>query len=437
MATISRLSVSLTANTKGLRVGLQKASATVKRFTSKIFSLKGALVGALGIGSLGALSASSVRAFGVQEQAVASLDASINSMGRTTKNLSSDLQTLASQIQQEGILGDEAILQGASFLTTYGKITDALLPRTIRIMADLAAKTGGSTTRAANLLGKASMGLTGALSIAGISLSDATKKSKDFGAILSEIEEQIGGANKALGDTSTGALTQFSNAMGDLKEVLGGVIMVAIGPFLRLFAQNVGKLKFNIEATGEAFKDWIIEVAKSMAGLRDIGLALGILWDGVKGVFMGFVSAVTAGLHAIGTGLNALFTAFGAEPIIKQDHLDFLESKMFSIADRAKDLQSTFASDAFDLATGETALPSVKLKAEIDELAIAAGVAEMKQRLGLTGGPNIRQGPPARVGFLEKLNKWAPSQTKAVEEQTDVLKDIRGALNVSRGAIAG
>ena len=110
MATISRLSVTLTANTNKLRSGLKRAGAMVKRFTGRIFSLKSAIVGALGGAALGSVLSESLKLWGQQERAVAGLDASISSMGRTTQGLSKKLQDLASQIQREGIIGDESIL---------------------------------------------------------------------------------------------------------------------------------------------------------------------------------------------------------------------------------------------------------------------------------------------------------------------------------------
>ena len=55
MAVISKLSVSLTANTKGLERGLKRAQRKVKAFTNDIFSIKTAVAGALGIGGIGAI----------------------------------------------------------------------------------------------------------------------------------------------------------------------------------------------------------------------------------------------------------------------------------------------------------------------------------------------------------------------------------------------
>ena len=116
---------------------------------------------------------SKVEAYRVQERSVQSLNAALLSMGRTASGLSANLQGLAAQIQREGIIGDEAIIKGQAFLATYGQISNDMMPRVTRVMADLAAKMGGDTVTAANKLGKAAMGMVGELREVGITVSDA------------------------------------------------------------------------------------------------------------------------------------------------------------------------------------------------------------------------------------------------------------------------
>jgi len=205
---------------------MRQARFESRRLNEAQKNLKGTVLGLVGayisLRSIGNL----VDAYKQQDQAVAALDQSIKSMGRTTEGLTDQLVVLAAQVQREGVIGDEAIIQGQSFLTTYSQITDDLLPRTTRIMADIAAKMGGDTVQAANLLGKASMGMTGELARMGITLSDTAKKTKDFKLILSEIENQVGGMNRALRESETGPLDALGNTFGDLKEDAGALAVV-------------------------------------------------------------------------------------------------------------------------------------------------------------------------------------------------------------------
>lgn len=259
--------------------GFSKAERGAQRTGRALSGMQRTLVAAVTTMVSFAAARKFVDAFKEQEQAVAALDASIASMGRTTEGLSGQLQTLASQVQRDGIIGDEALIKGQSFLSTYSKITDDLLPRTTWVMADLAAKMGGDTVQAANLLGKASMGMTGELARIGITLSDATKESKDFEAIISEIEQQVGGMNAALGRTATGGIQQFSNAWGDVQEQLGRVIAMSISPFLREIARD-------LEITDQQTQIW---VDNTIAGMGAVGFTvahLGNAYVGLKEIFL-------------------------------------------------------------------------------------------------------------------------------------------------------
>ncbi len=432
MATISRLSVSLVANTKGLKKGLKSARASVKKFTGQILSLKSAIVGALGAASIGALAKSAVSAFEQQEQAVASLDASIKSMGRNTKGLSRNLQELASQIQNEGILGDEAIIQGTSFLTTYGEISDRLLPRTIRIMADLAAKMGGDTASAAKLLGKASMGLVGSLSIAGISLSDATKESKDFESILREIEAQVGGTNKALGDTASGGIKQFSNAWGDVQEKLGQVIAIGISPFLRKIGADLGGVAFDAKLAGERFRTWITDTVSNLAWLADAFIGLKLVWKGLKLGFAGFVLALVTGLKVIAENVQAFGDFIGVDLVSKESLTD-IENAFLSQTETVKDLKSEVV-DLHNVIANSP--PSIKLKTEIDKFVLDAAVQDMKQRIGFVEGGVFRKDPAQPQGVLQKL-EVNTSDNPQIDTTNDKLDRIYGVLRRQPGAVAG
>ena len=432
MATISRMSVSLSANPSGLQKGLKSARASVQRFTKQVFSLKSAIVGALGAASLGALAKSSVEAFEQQEQAVAALDASIRSMKRNTKGLSESLQKLASQIQNEGILGDEAIIQGTSFLTTYGDITDKLMPRTVRIMADLAAKMGGDTTRAANLLGKASMGLVGSLSIAGISLSDAAKESKDFELILSEIEQQVGGMNKALGDTATGGIKQFRNAWGDVQEKLGEVIAIGLSPYLRKIGADLGGVSLDAKVAGERFRSWIAETLKGLAPLADALLGLKMVWKTLELAAAGFGLLVSGVLNEWAKGIQSLGDVFGLE-LFSANTMQTLDDAFNSQMQSVKELKSELSALHQEAAN---APPSIKIKTEIDKFVLDAAVLEMKRRIGFVEGGVFRQGPAEPKGVLQKLEVNTRNNPQ-IDSTNERLDRIYGALRKQTGAVAG
>lgn len=336
MAVISNLSVSLTANTRGLSKGLTKAKRQVKSFVGSVVSLKGGIIGALGIGGIGAALTTSLNAWRTQEQAMASLEAANNSMGRSTVGMTESMFKLAAQLQREGIIGDEAIIQGQSFLSTFSQIPDELMPRATRAMVDLMAKTGRTGSAAANMIGKAAMGQSGALKIAGITLSDMTLNAikadnamkkmaqgagvnlrgltdngKTFKLILADIESQIGGTNKALAKTDTGAFDQLANSLGDLKEIAGKVVASGLGKWARQLSEDIDNNKISVDGLALSFKKWSVETLLSVAPVVESFKGIKLVIKSLKIAFMGFGALVTGMAANVATQLSSLGNIFG------------------------------------------------------------------------------------------------------------------------------
>lgn len=234
-----------------------KTRKGVRSISKELAGMRRTMYAVGGIVAMGRSLTGLIDAFEIQEQAVAKLDASINSMGRTTTGLSEELQDLASQIQREGILGDEAIIEGQSFLTTYREITDEMLPEATRVMVDLAAKMGGNVTSAANMVGKAAMGMSGELRKVGITIDPVIAKSGDFAAILKELDKQVGGTNRALGETASGGIKQMEMAWGDLQEQLGQVVAIGLTGYLRDWSTEMKLNKGAVDEWGQSLKETI------------------------------------------------------------------------------------------------------------------------------------------------------------------------------------
>lgn len=338
MALISNLSVGITANMRGLDRGLAKTKKKIKRFVGDVSGIKTGIAAALGGVALGAVFSKSLSAWKQQEQALASLQAANESMGRSSVNLTRDMTLLASQLQAEGIIGDESIIQGQSFLSTFSQIPDELLPRATRAMVDLMAKTGKTGAGAANMIGKAAMGQSGALKIAGITLSSTTLKAikaeqavqkmadkagisldgmgnngNVFKLILSDIESQIGGTNKALGKTASGGIQQFNNGLGDMFEILGQIISIGISPWARQLAVEMASVKVNAEEMGISFKqamfDSIMSIAPFLESLKGIHLVLKSIEIG----FAGFELLARGVFLNVAKGVNAIASIFGSD----------------------------------------------------------------------------------------------------------------------------
>jgi hypothetical protein len=370
----------------------------IKGISKRFVNLRNIIVGLVAGKVVGGLTS----AFFAQEKAVASLDQSIKSMGRTTEGLSGQLQELATQIQREGIIGDEAIIAGQSFLTTYGAITDELLPRTSIIMADISAKMGGDIVRAANLLGKASLGMVGELSRVGITLSDTAKETKDFQLILTEIEDQVGGMNKALAKTAFGGAKQMANAFGDLKESAGSFFAAILESGLSEFLKTTFEvLTEDLDEAVKSFKD------SEGAAKTFSDIAVGAL----KAVAFAIAAAVD-GFRVLIKTLNILERAAVAVKLAKlRGDLLNLKGSLRSTNREAARLNIVFEEGVGSTDKLALSLLNQKIAQEklIDET--RRTITALRKEQGELEGTGLK------VGDLDKAFKFIEKTLKDVEER--------------------
>jgi lambda family phage tail tape measure protein len=236
-------------------VAKDKASGTIQKVSTSATALAAstgaiaaaALAAALAMKKLASVAIEARKAFEEQRRAVAGMEAAMKSMGRYTGAASAQIQQLAKALQKTTNFGDEATLAATKFLFTYREITDDLMPESIKVMQDLAALMGGGPgglVRAANMLGKASMGMTGELRRVGISVDQATFKLGGYAAVLAQIREQVAGQAEAMADP----WTQLGNTIGDTGEILGTFIAIGFDDW----ARDVNAL---ISRVNESFDD--------------------------------------------------------------------------------------------------------------------------------------------------------------------------------------
>jgi vacuolar-type H+-ATPase subunit I/STV1 len=63
------------------------------------------------------------------------------------------------------------------------------------------------------------------------------------GVILEELESQFGGVARAAAETATGSMVQFKNAVGDLKEDIGGLLAEALAPVVSKLTDWITKFR--------------------------------------------------------------------------------------------------------------------------------------------------------------------------------------------------
>lgn len=276
--------VTASTNVKELANQLGIAHKKTRSFSSSFKSLTGLNVGVMAMSSAiqGLVSqlGEFTRASAVQEQVETQLATAMrNTMGASAEEVQSIKDLCASQ-QQLGVIGDEVQLAGAQVLATFASQRETLLTL-IPALNDMAAGmdglnvTSSTMESAAKTLGKALQGNVTALERNGVKLTDAQKQTlklaseQEKAAVLVEVlKARYGDMNAELAKTDAGKMQQMSNAVGDLKERIGGLVggmmpaIQAAGQMMLAF-NGVFMLVTNLRAFGVA----VMGLGRQMAGV--------------------------------------------------------------------------------------------------------------------------------------------------------------------------
>ena len=171
-------------------------------------------------------------------------------MGVGSKAVKSTLE-LASAEQKAGVVGDEVQIAAAQQLATYAKYpntVNTMLPALNDLLVQQKGLNGTQedATALANLFGKAMMGQTGALKRAGISFTKAQEEVLKYGteeekaAMIAEVVNQnVGQMNEQFAKTDAGKIQQAKNALGDMGEQIGAVLLPAVADLVSWFQANL------------------------------------------------------------------------------------------------------------------------------------------------------------------------------------------------------
>ncbi|MCO1599823.1 hypothetical protein [Desulfosporosinus nitroreducens] len=267
-------------------------------------------------------------AYKKQMTAEVKLQAVFDATGKATKAQVDELKKYASILQGTGIIGDEVTLGGMQQLATFN-VTNDTVKKLSQGMVDLLAQQKGynatqeDAVTIGNMIGKTMDGSVGALKKVGISFTEAQEKIIKHGneqqkaAALAEVlQKNVGGVNAALANTDAGKIIQANNALGDMKEVLGGAVTRIKGEFAKAFMDNLPVIEAQVNAVKNAIISWvdsggiqnIIDYMRTAGGVvRD----LAPLFGGLTMVLIAYKTAAVYAWIAQG-GLNA---ALRANPI--------------------------------------------------------------------------------------------------------------------------
>lgn len=300
MATnVGTLVVKLMADMTDLKKGLDQSGKEIQGFGNKTkawFNDSKIAIGAA-VGGISAAIVTSIKAYGEQEQAVASLNQALANQGKYSKQTSQDLQDFATQLQSVTTYGDEAIVSVQAQLVAFG-LEGEELKKTTRATLDLATAKGVDLQSAAQLLGKAFVGETGTLSRYGIVLGDNIPETEKFAMALEKVNQMFGGQAETARNTTLGQLAGMKNAFSDLQE--------EVGAFL------------SSDAVG--FTKWltalITRLSTALAQIRQWAAEVGGLGNLIRQNFVLAITAVLSSLLQLATsipGVSFLFRKLGID----------------------------------------------------------------------------------------------------------------------------
>lgn len=166
------------------------------------------------------------------EKATAQLDAAFKNTGKTLGLTRTQLDDLASEIQNTTTVSDDLVKEGEAILLTFDKVRGQAFQRTITVAADLSARLGTDLKSSIRQVGLALQDPIAGLTLlrrSGIAFTDDQKKlikgfldtnqaAKAQELILSELERRFGGSAAAARNTLGGAIAGLKNAFSDLFE---------------------------------------------------------------------------------------------------------------------------------------------------------------------------------------------------------------------------
>jgi len=372
---------------------------------------------AVAFAGLTAIGVKAVAAYKEQELSVNKLNQSLIQQGVYTKELSKEYQNMASDLQKTTTFGDEAIISAQAQLQSYlgqEKITKELTQATL----DFAAAMKVDLKTASRLVGQSIGSQTNALTRYGIQIDTSATKSEKLAAITKGLSGQFGGQAAAAAQ-GLGSLEQFSNAFGDLFEVIGK----ALAPVIGFFTKQLTSLAVNLQENDGFIRGLNSAVAFLARGFVGLKLTSQIVFSILKAGFMEiatFVSNIASGefkaaLTEIGDATGKAFDEIGqavedrAKEMAELDRL-FDEKEQERQENKTAAMQEEQAKRNAILQEEMDKRKAIEDKALTDKKNNEAAVADVMNKTGL----KVLKDNQSNLGNLSSLQQSKMKEIAAV-----------------------
>jgi len=260
---------------------------------------------------------------------------------------------------------------------------------------DISASTGRDLSSVTLALARASQGQFMALSKLGIPLDDATKKSKDFNKVLSDLTIQFGGAATTQANTFGGQLKILRGQFGEIIEAVGSALLPYLQKFGEFLVKNVAPAIQRVTS--------VIGEKGLIAGFQQLIFESGGAGTAVVGVFKSIAVAA-------GTAANVIAKAF----YFAKANYDLLTR---NFGEMFKDLYRS-SQNVVDIGA---------LKASFDAIAVPVNNYKLSIRDAINQQTNFKGAIDTSLDPITKSGKAIAKATDRLKEYSDSLKAATSA----------
>lgn len=368
---IADLFVKLGLKDRQFKQGMDGAQKRTNKFGAAMKKVGGIIAGVFAVSAIKRFITSSIRAYDIQIQAERKLAAAIKASGGEVKETFRDYKNFATQLQNISTVGDEATLNMLSVAQSMGVTGNS---------AKLAVKEAIALAKAMGMSEQSAIRYTAALESGNSTMlarylptlraiednAERTAKAHELlGNMFSQVTEE---ANSGLGP-----LRQLENAIGDLKETIGALIVEG-GGFIDWIKGSIDEVKtWNTILSDDntsAIKKWILFLTGSKKKWKEFA-------NDIKN------SAISMSESIYKTGMDL------------DDSNKKQEKSAQTVADRIKELEQQI-SDTRKLLKPTTEI-NVFEQARKDVEALEAELRKLKDALPESLTPRV-ESPPAMTG---------------------------------------
>ena len=220
---LADLFIKLGLQKDGFDKGLNDAKSKTNAFGSAVKKIGGMLAGVFAVGALKSFAKESLNLYNIQAQAEQQLLIALK--GR--KDAQRDLIRQAQYLQGLTLFGDEETIRAQALIAAFVK-EENQIKKIIPLVQDLATAKMMSLSGAADLVSKTLGSSTNALSRYGIQVEGAVGSSERLESLMKGLNNAFGGQAEAAANVGTGGITQFKNAIGDLREEIGKLLVTSV-----------------------------------------------------------------------------------------------------------------------------------------------------------------------------------------------------------------